>query len=209
METGIGFKGVRVVGGHLALDFVNTQAGPHDGPPDIDALGAYEDLLGWSRQVGGMGQPQGDALAALAQQHQAGAASSLRAAKRTRDYLREIFSAMGRGLSPSPSQLDQLRQDAARSLHDAQLVEKSDGFDWDWGQCVDLRAPLWPIVHSAAELLRAGPLTRIRQCDGCLFLFIDMSKNGSRRWCSMEDCGQTAKMRRYVAKRSAGRAPDH
>jgi predicted RNA-binding Zn ribbon-like protein len=61
-------------------------------------------------------------------------------------------------------------------------------------------------VHAAVELLTTGPLDRIKACAGCRFVFVDESKNRSRRWCSMEDCGTTAKMRRYVARRSANRS---
>jgi predicted RNA-binding Zn ribbon-like protein len=51
------------------------------------------------------------------------------------------------------------------------------------------------------ELLTAGPLDRLKLCGGCRWLFLDRSKNRSRRWCSMEHCGTAAKMRRYTGRR--------
>jgi predicted RNA-binding Zn ribbon-like protein len=64
---------------------------------------------------------------------------------------------------------------------------------------------LWPVVYGAAELLTAADLSRVKQCAGCPWLFLDRSKNGSRRWCSMEDCGTHAKIVKYVARRAARR----
>jgi predicted RNA-binding Zn ribbon-like protein len=64
---------------------------------------------------------------------------------------------------------------------------------------------LWPVAYAATELLTSGPLGRVKNCAGCNWLFVDESKNRSRRWCSMEECGTHAKMRRYVARRAAKR----
>ena len=82
-------------------------------------------------------------------------------------------------------------------------------FDWDWQvdrDRITLDAPLWPIAFSAVELLTGREQDRIKVCanpDGCGWLFYDGSKNGSRRWCSMEGCGSKVKMRRQYAKRRA------
>ena len=62
------------------------------------------------------------------------------------------------------------------------------------------------MVHDATRLLIDGPLDRLKACDGCNYLFIDESKNRSRRWCDMTTCGTAEKMRRYVARRAAKRA---
>jgi predicted RNA-binding Zn ribbon-like protein len=66
---------------------------------------------------------------------------------------------------------------------------------------------LWPVSWSAAELLTHGPLDRIRECPGqgnCGWLFLDVSKNASRRWCDMRVCGNRAKARRHHARVQAG-----
>ena len=62
------------------------------------------------------------------------------------------------------------------------------------------------VARAAYDLLTGDHLARVKVCAGCHWLFLDQSKNGSRRWCSMEDCGTSAKMRRYVARRAARRA---
>jgi predicted RNA-binding Zn ribbon-like protein len=206
METGSYFKQVHLVGGDLALDFVNTQTGPPDGPADGDALGGYDDLLSWSRHMGTMGERQAEALALISRARPAAASEAFRKAVGTRSYLWEIFATLARQQEPPVSLLDLLRDDAASSVRYARLARTAGGFGWDWATCDDLRAPLWPVVQAAADLLRSGPVTSVKRCGACRFLFVDTSKNGSRRWCSMEDCGKTAKMRRYVARRSLSRA---
>jgi CGNR zinc finger len=70
----------------------------------------------------------------------------------------------------------------------------------------DPRLPLWPLAHAAVELLTEGPLDLLKVCSGCRWLFLDQSKNRSRRWCSMEVCGTSAKKRRYVERRRRARA---
>jgi predicted RNA-binding Zn ribbon-like protein len=90
------------------------------------------------------------------------------------------------------------------------------GFGWEWDQANSgLDRVLWPVAWSAAELLTQGPLERIRECPGqdtCGWLFLDLSKNASRRWCDMRVCGNRAKARRHYeralapANRSRSRA---
>ena len=64
----------------------------------------------------------------------------------------------------------------------------------------------WPVAYAGLELLLHGPLDRIKGCGGCRYLFLDETKNRSRRWCSMDDCGTREKMRTYVARRAARRS---
>jgi len=82
-----------------------------------------------------------------------------------------------------------------------QVRAVTEGYDLVWPAPSDLRAPLWPVVKSAVDLLVSGE-ARLRACasDTCGWLFIDESKNRSRRWCSMRDCGNRAKVRRFRAK---------
>ena len=67
----------------------------------------------------------------------------------------------------------------------------------------NLERVVWPVARSAADLLTSDLLSRVRRCEddrGCGYLFIDTSRNRSRRWCSMESCGNRAKARRHYAR---------
>lgn len=205
METLNDVSRMRVVGGDLALDYVNTQSGPPTGPPDDDVLRGYEDVVAWARYVGAITEPEAARLRRQARVEPDGAQAVFRRALRVRDYLDEVFRAAARGGQPASRHLTRLRDDAAEALAHAQLVPLDGHYTWRWTDTHDLGRPLWPIVHAAAELLTTGPLQRLKTCAGCRFIFVDESKNRSRRWCSMEDCGTAEKIRRYVTRRAANR----
>jgi predicted RNA-binding Zn ribbon-like protein len=191
---------MRLVGGNLALDFVNSRSGPPVGPPDDDVLAGYADLVAWAVYAGALTEAEAAAARRLARADPRGAESAFARALRTRDYLDEIFRPLAAGHDPAAPALARLRDDAADALGHARL-EPGDAYTWTWGDDHTLDRPLRPVVHAAVRLLTTGPLDRIKGCGGCRFLFHDESKNRSRRWCSMDDCGTAEKMRRYVAAR--------
>jgi predicted RNA-binding Zn ribbon-like protein len=61
------------------------------------------------------------------------------------------------------------------------------------------------IAASAAQLLLNGPLERVGECPSCHWLFLDTSRGGRRRWCSMAVCGARVKAQRYYATRAGDR----
>jgi len=199
MET-IDVTRMRLVGGNLALDFVNTRSGPPDGPPDDDLLTSYAALLAWATHVGSLGDVEAAELRRLADRQPDGARTVLALALQTRDYLDEVFRSLARGATPSGTDLARLQGDEADAIGHAQF-DPGSGFAWTWRDDRSLARPLRPVVHAAVEILTAGVLDRVKGCGGCRFLFYDESKNRSRRWCSMDDCGTEEKMRRYVAAR--------
>jgi predicted RNA-binding Zn ribbon-like protein len=85
------------------------------------------------------------------------------------------------------------------------LVRQGEAFGWDWSNNEELDRVLWPVVHAAVQLLISGDLERIKRCGRCSWLFLDATKNRSRRWCSMEGCGTHEKSERFVARRRAKR----
>jgi predicted RNA-binding Zn ribbon-like protein len=84
-------------------------------------------------------------------------------------------------------------------------VRRGDAFSWDWSDEEELVSVLWPVVHAAMELLTSDALLRVKRCGRCSWLFLDGTKNRSRRWCSMEGCGTQEKSQRFVERRRAGR----
>jgi predicted RNA-binding Zn ribbon-like protein len=89
-------------------------------------------------------------------------------------------------------------------MRHARLAPTSDGFGWVWPDEPD--KPVWLVARSAVDLALTGPLDRLKVCasDGwCAALFLDVSKNRSRRWCTMVGCGNEVKFRRQAARRRA------
>jgi predicted RNA-binding Zn ribbon-like protein len=194
------FGSENFVGGALCLDFVNTISGHRDGEPK-ETLHAYVDLIDWA--VGGeaLAKSAGVQLKDMARANEARAARVLADAKRLRETIYEVFVAVAHGRKASAAGIAALSEAMAEAHAQLQLRASGSGYQLTWPVPSDLRAPLWPVVKSAVDLLVGGE-TRLRECasDTCGWLFVDESKNHSRRWCSMRDCGNRAKVRRFRAQ---------
>lgn len=205
METPAHIRRQRIVGGDLALDLINTENGPAFGLPEEDTLHDYDDVVAWAHYVGVLAESQADGLIRRARRHPAAARAVFEHALETRRSLYALFSAVAQRSRPPEDAIAGLQRDEAEALAHARLVAAGDGYAWEWRDD-DLGRPLWPVIHAAARLLTDGPLDRVKGCSTCRFHFIDESKNRSRRWCSMEDCGKADKMRKYVTRRAAARS---
>ena len=196
-----------LVGCWLALDFANTV---HDYriPEDRDDLGSYADLVAWSLRTELIDEAAAEKLVNRARREPEAAAEVLRAAKDYRQTIYDVFAATALDKSPAAEDLGRLNRALQDAKAHAQLVEQPAGFDWEWiADGEELDGMLWPIIGSAGDLLVSGELAQARECSGddCTWLFIDSSKNHSRRWCRMAACGNRAKARRhYSRKQGAG-----
>ena len=135
------------------------------------------------------------------------AGAAFERARAIRASLYELFSAVALGTAPPHDAVVRLQRDEAEGLSHAELSAAGGTYAWTWTREGDLLRPVWPIIHAATTLLIQGPLDRVKGCAACRFHFLDESKNRSRRWCSMLDCGTADKMRNYVARRASARSP--
>jgi predicted RNA-binding Zn ribbon-like protein len=122
---------------------------------------------------------------------------------RLRRAVDQSFRAIAAGREPSGDDLQTLARQHRQGLMAASLVGDGLRFSWSFRGADDLRLPLWLVSASAVELLTEGDLARVKQCPGaddCGWLFYDTSRNGKRRWCSMEGCGSRVKMRRHYTR---------
>jgi predicted RNA-binding Zn ribbon-like protein len=187
---------LRIVGGDLALDLANTLEGR--GTPET--LVDYPELAAWAALVGAVGDPR--RLTAIAAEQPAAADRALDDARRLRTAVDDVFRPLAEHGAPPPAEaLDELVAFAAEAAAHARLSPHDGSFELAWGGD-DLRRPLWPIAIAAVDLLRTGPLDRLKTCANCPWLFIDHSRNRSRRWCTMDECGVHLKMRAYRARQA-------
>ncbi len=191
-----------LLGGKLCLDFANT-ADFHASDHPQELLTRYEDLVAWSQHVGLLDKPTVQRLLREASRRPADAAATVEQAIALRETIYRIFAAIAHGERPRPDDLALLSAQAGHAFTRSQLVESGKGFQWEPLRQVDaLDQMLHPIARSAAELLTSQNLARVRQCadtvDGCGWLFVDTTRNRSRRWCDMRDCGNRAKARRFL-----------
>ena len=188
-------------GGALCLDFVNTVSDRLEIPEDH--LGTYADLLEFSRQAGAMPDREIEELAVEAKRDPQHAARVVEQSARLREVIFKIFRAIATGDSPTDEDLASLNSVLVEGLALARLVREEEAYRWSWaGDCSCPERPLWQIAHSAADLLASGRLDRVRLCgsDTCEWLFLDESRNRSRRWCDMSTCGNREKARRHYEK---------
>jgi predicted RNA-binding Zn ribbon-like protein len=205
METPDHISSLRIIGGNLALDFANTAEGTSEGEIEQEHLLGYGELVFWGYRVGYLSGEDGERLLRKARERPADADAVFARALGFRGHLYGLFRAVAGGDSPPAESVEVLRRFESEAISRAALAPTGGGFVWQWALGEDLAGVLWPVAHSATELLISGPLGRVKGCAGCNWLFVDESKNRSRRWCAMEDCGTNAKMRRYVARRAAKR----
>ena len=188
-------------GGALCLDYANTWE--DRGRPETDHLAGYSDLLDFCRQAGIVGERESAALAERAAAIPVDAVAALTTCRELREGLYRILAAVAAGGVPSPGDLAILNTILPRAFETLRLEARDGTFEWAWPPGSALDSPLGPILFDAAELLTSRERGRIRECasDACTWLFLDGSRNGSRRWCSMETCGNRAKAKRHYRRR--------
>ena len=208
LENDIETKMPALLGGRLALDFANTVEGRAGKRPHEFVTG-YADLVRWSQHAGDLNESHAGALLAAGRGDNGASATMFEQAVVCREALYRVFVAIAHQGTPAQADLDVLTACYEQAVEHGQLVTCGDesGFDWTWPEEASaLDRPLWPIALDAVDLLRSDQLDRVKQCgnvEGCGWLFLDTSRNGSRRWCSMAACGSRIKMRRQYARRRA------
>jgi predicted RNA-binding Zn ribbon-like protein len=186
--------------GALCLDLTNTlgdRRGRHE-----ERLGSYEDLIAWAFQAGIVTGSESRCLLDEASRHPGKARAVLRKARILREAIYSVFSSLATGGDPAPEYLETLNSALPGSLSRLAIAQERSGFRWRWSPCRDLDGILAPVVESASELLTSADLRRVRVCEAgdCAWLFMDRSRNRTRRWCDMAACGNRAKARRHYRR---------
>jgi predicted RNA-binding Zn ribbon-like protein len=211
-------RDMKLVGGHRALDLVNTVVPRAAGEGQSDYLATPADLLRFSARAG---LADATELAEVAASWAASPSAATRALTAVREIREALFAVLSAhfGLSAGDrvpgSELAHLSLAWARAASRCRLVvaagEPQPGTaaaSW-----VSVAPPALLLQDRAAmaavDLLTAADVTRLGVCDpdagGCGWLFLDRTRNRSRRWCSMADCGTDVKSRRLTDRRRAGR----
>jgi predicted RNA-binding Zn ribbon-like protein len=193
-------KGWKLVGGRLCLDFINTVGGRAGATVLQDKLIDYADLLEWAQFAGFINPTESRSLARHAASDRHAADATLARAVVLREVLYRIFKSTVKGRRPRSADLDMLSGELRLARARERLTHTRGAFGWAWEDCrAALDRVLWPVSLSAADVLTSKDLSQLRQCAGdkCGWLFLDTSRNRSRHWCDMKDCGNRAKVRRF------------
>lgn len=193
-------------GGDLSLDFANSLYGSRARP--TEHLFSYDDLLEWARQAGAIDDPTRRRLARAGQHRPADAAKVFRRGIELREAIFRAFDARARGQGPPSDAIATIDREAHGAHAHRALRPRDGGVAFEWTDAGSLDRWLWPVALAASDLLVSADVPVIKECASaiCDWLFIDRSRNRSRRWCDMRDCGNREKVRRFYQRQRASRS---
>jgi len=192
-----------LLGGNPVVDLVNTVHW-RNSERRHDTLLSYADAVRFAGHVGLLTDAtELNTLVELASTDVSRASEALEHLARAREAIHGVLAPIARDQDPAGSDLAWVGRAHADALDHARLVRQGDGFIWTWTGSDPWRRVARPLIAAATDLLLSPDRARIKECDddGCGWLFVDHSKNGSRRWCSMDLCGSRAKMRTHYRRK--------
>jgi predicted RNA-binding Zn ribbon-like protein len=191
-----------LIAGHPALDLVNTLDWRFRDDAPEELLVTYTDLLDFAQQSGILSPTQARRL--LRGGEESKTSMTLSAVRGLREAAAETFYAALDGRKPSASSIARLEsQFKAARAHQKLSVNGTDA-RWEFLPAESsLELPLWRLSLSIQDLMTSEEAAMVRACakPDCRWLFLDTSKNHSRRWCDMKVCGNRMKARRFKAQR--------
>jgi predicted RNA-binding Zn ribbon-like protein len=193
---------LHLIGGAPCLDFANTASGRGTAAHQ-EHLRSYDDLLIWSAHGGGLPADARRTLVRRAAETPQDADKVLQRAHHLREAIRDVVVSIAQRTTPDPAQAELVAREAAAAVSAAGLTRQGQGVRWRWpDRTDDLARPLWPIARSAFELIEDADPARLKLCPAadCGWIFLDRSKNNSRRWCDMRVCGNREKVRRFYER---------
>jgi predicted RNA-binding Zn ribbon-like protein len=194
-----------LLGGRVCLDFANTIENRNSSSARMDTLKSCEDFFRWCNRAGVLSAGQAQFLLGAARTGEADDRQTLENALELREMIYRVFQALTLGREPAERDMREFNAFHARAMAASTVVRAGGEYAVAFGPVAgSLDWPLNPIVWSAVLLLTSEDLHRIKLCSNeqCGWLFIDESKNGSRRWCDMSSCGNRAKARRHYHRAS-------
>ena len=194
-----------LLGGRPCLDFVNTLDWRGIDQP-IEYLNNYQDLVLWSRHAGTISHQEAKILSQKSKAHLSKQTRILKKAIELRETIYRIFAALAVGKSAPKKDLAVFNTYLSAVMRYSQIVKTQKGYRLQTGgEKTTLDWILNPLIRSAADLLVSDERKRIKRCKdpACGWLFLDTSRNKSRRWCDMSDCGNRAKASRFYKKKAA------
>lgn len=191
-----------LVGGSLCLDFVNT-TGNRAGTEPRERLNTYPDLITFAQRVNAISGEEAREILAASSRDTRRAEQVLREFVVLRELLYRLLLCAFAGETPSQRDLAAFNEVLAQSSADRKIGWCAGKPQWVPPEAaLDLSVLTSRLTSSASKLLTTENLDLLRKCGECDWLFLDQSKNRSRRWCK-KTCGDRVKARRYYSKRVA------
>lgn len=185
------------------MDLANTVAWRGSTPEE--SLHSFQDVLAWLDSAKALPARAVAEFHKWSDAHPADAAIVFSETIEIRETLYRLLHSVAAGSAPANEDLRRLNSTLNEAAPRANLDRVDRGFGWRIEAKPTAAGMLAPVLWSAADILVGPDCARLRQCanDRCLWLFLDDSKNGTRRWCSMQACGNRAKARRHYLRQKA------
>lgn len=199
----------QIIAGELCLDFINTLDNRPTPGRWKELLPTYADVVEWAAQAGAISERQKRGLLRTATENLRGAESVRQKAIELRECLHRLLVTSLQRQCPLVEDLAVYNRYLKAALAHLELQQSGRGFQVGWEERAgQLESVLWPIVKSAHDLLTSEDLGLVRECDSasCRWLFLDRSKNHSRRWCDMSVCGNRVKAQRFYQRKGTSAA---
>jgi predicted RNA-binding Zn ribbon-like protein len=187
----------------LCLDFANTRYWRGSELP-TETLTGLVDLFAWCVAAKSLDHARAIELEARAERRGREAASLFAEAIALREAIYAVFAATAAGRPISEGDVDALNRALFRAPGRTKLIVAEAGHAWRLPSAAASAASLLaPVLWSAGDLLVGSHLQQVRMCanEKCRWLFLDDSKSGRRRWCSMSSCGNRAKAHRHYMRK--------
>lgn len=197
--------GFLFVGNHLALDFLNTH--PVQNGEPMELLSDFGALLRWFRAAGLLNSREMANLQRYSEES-ASARRTLEAMRDFREKLRNEIVAWEDGADVHRATIAELN--GLLAAHPMLNKLQATGDDTSMKLWFELRQPeglFAPLAYSAAKLFAEADRNRVRKCGQCVLHFYDTSKKGTRRWCSMQLCGNRLKVAAYARRQRLAHEP--
>jgi predicted RNA-binding Zn ribbon-like protein len=198
----VAIEELSLLGGHIALDFMNT-VGDHLNEQPREELTHYNVLARWAVHAGVISGDHAARLRQLAEEQPEAAEAARVRATALREVMYRLLLSTIRHEAHDDADLATFNEALVDAPARSQIIHEDGNYVWQFtDEVVSLDDPLWRVLWAVADLLTSDQLARVKLCEGddCGWVFLDTSRNGSRRWCSMADCGNRAKANRYYQR---------
>lgn len=188
-------------GGCSCFDFINTVHSRVE-EERHEYLETYADLLEWCRYTELLPEERLKILSKQAKGDLQEARKAMTEIIDAREMLYRFFSAVAAGETIASQDLGAFNSRLSESLSKLRFTADDGKLHpgWKTGD-PDFGEPLWRVMKSAYDILTEEPFDRIKECEACGWIFLDQSKNKSRRWCSMQTCGSIHKAKKYYRRK--------
>jgi predicted RNA-binding Zn ribbon-like protein len=198
---------LELIGGALAVDFVNTVTWRGDSFDNGERLTSYEQFAYWAAGAGAMDQQQRSAVLELSAQRPVDSAKALSDAIALRESIARLFA--GGKKRANASDLATINRILRETTAPEQIFPPEGGGGYRRSLAVDdaadlLRLPLYRIACSAVDIATSDTLDQLSSCanERCGWMFIDKSRSRRRRWCNMKTCGNRNKVKKFYSRTS-------